>query len=75
MKGHGRSWTEKIERSLFAADKMRNSMEPGEYKHVALGLLFLRYVSISIERLHAQLTADEFSDPKDRDEYAAEGVF
>ena len=76
VKGHGRSWTVKIERSLFAAaDKMRNSMEPGEYKHVALGLLFLRYVSISFERLHAQLTADEFSDPEDRDEYAAEGVF
>ena len=66
----------KIEQSLFAAaDKMRNSMEPGEYKHVALGLLFLRYVSISFERLHARLASDEFANPEDRDEYGAEGVF
>ena len=35
-----------IEKTLFAAaDKMRGSMDPGEYKHVALSLLFLRYIS------------------------------
>ena len=39
-----------IERTLFAAaDKMRGAMDPGEYKHVALGLLFLRYISLRFE--------------------------
>ena len=42
-----------IENTLFAAaDKMRGSMDASEYKHVALGLLFLRYVSVSFHRLH-----------------------
>ena len=65
-----------IEKTLFAAaDKMRGSMDAGEYKHIALGLLFLRYVSISFQRLHDRLAADEFSDPEDRDEYLAENIF
>ena len=65
-----------IERTLFvAADKMWGSMDPGEYKHVALGLLFLRYVSVAFTRLHDKLAADDFSDPEDRDEYLAENVF
>ena len=65
-----------IEKTLFAAaDKMRGSMDAGEYKHIALGLLFLRYVSISFERLHDQLTNDNYADPEDPDEYLAESVF
>ncbi|MCV2870386.1 type I restriction-modification system subunit M [Defluviimonas sp. WL0002] len=65
-----------IEKTLFAAaDKMRGSMDAGEYKHIALGLLFLRYVSISFERLHDQLTNDDYADPEDPDEYLAESVF
>ena len=65
-----------IETTLFAAaDRMRGAMDAGEYKHIALGLLFLRYVSMSFERLHDQLSADPESDPEDRDEYLAEGVF
>lgn len=65
-----------IEKELFAAaDKMRGAMDAGEYKHIALGLLFLRYVSIAFERLHAQLSADALSDPEDRDEYLAENIF
>lgn len=65
-----------IEKTLFAAaDKMRGAMDAGEYKHIALGLLFLRYVSISFQRLHDQLAADEYADPEDRDEYLAENVF
>jgi len=65
-----------IEKTLFAAaDKMRGSMDAGEYKHIALGLLFLRYVSMSFDRLHTKLTADDYSDPEDRDEYLAENVF
>jgi type I restriction enzyme M protein len=65
-----------IERTLFAAaDKMWGAMDPGEYKHVALGLLFLRYVSVAFTRMHDKLEAEEFSDPEDRDEYLAENVF
>ncbi|GAB5430678.1 MAG: class I SAM-dependent DNA methyltransferase [Epibacterium sp.] len=65
-----------IEKTLFAAaDKMRGSMDAGEYKHIALGLLFLRYVSVAFQRLHDQLAAEEYSDPEDRDEYLAENIF
>lgn len=50
-----------IEKTLFtAADKMRGSMDAGEYKHIALGLLFLRYVSVAFQRLHDQLAADAY---------------
>lgn len=65
-----------IETTLFAAaDKMWGNMDPGEYKHVALGMIFLRYVSESFQRLHDKLAADEYSDPEDRDEYLAENIF
>lgn len=65
-----------IEKTLFdAADKMRGSMDAGEYKHIALGLLFLRYVSESFQRLHDELSKDDYADPEDRDEYLAESVF
>lgn len=65
-----------IEKTLFAAaDKMRGSMDPGEYKQVALGLIFLRYVSGSFERKHAELAQKTFSDPQDRDERAVETIF
>ena len=65
-----------IEKTLFAAaDKMRGSMDAGEYKHIALGLLFLRHVSMSFERLHDQLSKEEYSDPEDPDEYLAESIF
>lgn len=65
-----------IEKTLFAAaDKMRGSMDAGEYKHIALGLLFLRHVSMSFERLHDQLSQEEYSDPEDPDEYLAESIF
>lgn len=65
-----------IEKTLFAAaDKMRGAMDAGEYKHIALGLLFLRYVSISFQRLHDELAEDEYADAEDRDEYLARNVF
>lgn len=65
-----------IERTLFAAaDKMRGAMDAGEYKHIALGLLFLRYVSESFQRMHDQLAEDDYGDPEDPDEYLAENVF
>lgn len=67
---------ERIEKTLFAAaDKMRGAMDPGEYKHVALGLLFLRYVSAAFETKRAEFAEDEFIDLEDPEEYAAENVF
>lgn len=67
---------ESIEKTLFkAADKMRGAMDPGEYKHVALGLLFLRYVSEAFERTYEKLAEDELADENDPEEYLAENVF
>ena len=61
-----------------AADKLRNNMDAAEYKHVVLGLIFLKYISDAFEELHARLVADEATtgcDPEDRDEYRGENVF
>jgi type I restriction enzyme M protein len=60
-----------------AADKMRNNMDAAEYKHVVLGLIFLKYISDAFEEQHTALTADKKSgsDPEDPDEYRAIGVF
>lgn len=67
-----------FERTLFlAADKLRNNLDAAEYKHVVLGLIFLKYISDAFEELHAKLTSqiDEGADPEQRDEYRAERVF
>ncbi len=61
-----------------AADKLRGHMDPGEYKHVVLGLIFLKYISDAFLELHDKLSATaatEHTDPEDRDEYLAENVF
>ena len=60
-----------------AADKLRSNMDAGAYKHVVLGLIFLKYISDAFEARYAQLVAEaaQGSDPEDRDEYAAERVF
>src|SRR5438874_6568694 len=60
-----------------AADKLRNNMDAAEYKHVVLGLIFLKYISDAFEERHAALQADKKSgaDPEDRDEYRAENIF
>lgn len=58
-----------------AADKLRGNLEPSEYKHVALGLIFLKYISDAFEGLHSKLSADEHADPEDPEEYLAENVF
>ena len=60
-----------------AADALRGSMDAAEYKHVVLGLIFLKYISDAFEELHARLEAerDEGADPEDPDEYRAENVF
>ncbi|MBI2390489.1 MAG: SAM-dependent DNA methyltransferase [Deltaproteobacteria bacterium] len=67
-----------FERKLFlAADKMRNNMDAAEYKHVVLGLVFLKYISDAFEEIHAKLVeqSEQGADPEDRDEYRAERVF
>ena len=66
--------------SLFkAADKLRKNIDAAEYKHVALGLIFLKYISDSFEELHAKLSMGkgeyEYADPEDRDEYKQKNVF
>ena len=58
-----------------AADKLRGNMEPSDYKHVALGLIFLKHISDSFEARHAALLADYPEGAEDPDEYAAENVF
>lgn len=65
-----------FEAQLFkAADKLRKNIDAAEYKNVALGLIFLKYISESFQELHDKLAQDEFSDPEDRDEYKAENIF
>ena len=58
-----------------AADKLRGHMDAGEYKHVVLGLIFLKYISDSFEELHTQLQKEKDANPEDRDEYLAQNVF
>ena len=63
----------------LAADKLRNNMDAAEYKHVVLGLMFLKYISDAFEEMHQKLIAGEGEyegcDPEDPDEYLAENVF
>ncbi|WP_138379466.1 type I restriction-modification system subunit M [Luteithermobacter gelatinilyticus] len=58
-----------------AADKLRGNMEPSDYKHVALGLIFLKYISDAFETKRAELLKEELADPEDPEEYLAENVF
>lgn len=58
-----------------AADKLRGSMDASEYKHVALGLIFLKYVSDAFESKYEELQHDEYADVEDRDEYTSENIF
>lgn len=65
-----------FEAELFkAADKLRGNMEPSDYKHVALGLIFLKYISDAFEAKHQALLADDARAAEDPDEYLAENVF
>jgi len=60
-----------------AADALRNNMDAAEYKHVVLGLIFLKYISDAFEARHAELEAQrsQGADPEDRDEYRAASIF
>ncbi|HPG20346.1 MAG TPA: class I SAM-dependent DNA methyltransferase, partial [Flexilinea sp.] len=69
-----------LEKTLWAAaDKLRSNMDAAEYKHVVLGLIFLKYISDAFEDLYQKLTENqgeyEGSDPEDPDEYLANNVF
>ena len=59
------------------ADALRNNMDAAEYKHVVLGLIFLKYISDAFEAKHAELEADRAAgaDPEDPDEYRAVSIF
>ncbi len=67
-----------FEKELWkAADALRNNMDAAEYKHVVLGLIFLKYISDAFEEKHARLEEEreEGANPEDPDEYRAENIF
>lgn len=65
-----------IEAELFkTADKLRGNMEPSDYKHVVLGLIFLKHISDSFEAKYAELMAEDPACAEDMDEYLAENIF
>jgi len=71
---------EPIEKQLWkVADKLRKNIDAAEYKHIVLGLMFLKYISDAFEELHSKLLKGEgdlaHADPEDKEEYKAENVF
>jgi len=65
-----------FEAELFlAADKLRKNLEPSDYKHVVLGLVFLRHISNAFESKREALLADDAAAAEDPDEYMAESIF
>ncbi len=80
---------EPLEKQLWkSADKLRKNIDAAEYKHVMLGLIFLKYISDAFEELYTKLKDGDLSafygqaggeyagaDPEDKDEYKAENVF
>ena len=71
---------EPIEKQLWkVADKLRKNIDAAEYKHIILGLIFLKYISEAFEALYLKLKKGEGdyadADPEDKDEYKAENVF
>ena len=69
-----------LEKTLWqAADKLRKNMDAAEYKHIVLGLIFLKYISDTFEEMYTKLKEGKGqykgADPEDMDEYKAENVF
>ena len=67
-----------LEQKLWAtADKLRNNMDAAEYKHVVLGLIFLKYISDAFTQKYEQLKLEikDGADPEDPDEYRGENIF
>ena len=58
-----------------AADKLRGNMDASEYKHVVLGLIFLKYISDSFELKYNELVGEGAGFVEERDEYYAENIF
>jgi type I restriction enzyme M protein len=74
----GTTSNQQLEATLWAAaDALRSNMDASEYKHVVLGLIFLKYISDTFEARHAQLLSEQSqgADPEDRDEYLADNIF
>ena len=72
------STDEPLEKQLWkAADKLRKNIDAAEYKHIVLGLIFLKYISDAFEEQYEKLKAEEpqGADPEDRDEYKADNIF
>jgi type I restriction enzyme M protein len=65
------------EKMWKAADKLRNNMDAAEYKHIVLGLIFLKYISDSFVETYNELknSSDELTDPEEVDEYRARNIF
>ena len=77
---NGNGTDEPLEKQLWkSADKLRKNIDAAEYKHVVLGLIFLKYISDAFEELYDKLNSKEgeyeFADPEDKEEYKAENVF
>src|SRR5437867_3470653 len=73
---NGNGATLGFEQTLWAAaDKLRGHLDAAEYKHVVLGLIFLKYISDAFQERYEALKQDKYADPEDRDEYTAENVF
>jgi len=80
VKNNSNTQEEPLEKQLWkAADKLRKNIDAAEYKHIVMGLIFLKYISDAFEDLHSRLEKGEGdyvgADPEDRDEYRAENVF
>ena len=63
------------EKLWAAADKLRGHMDAADYKHVVLGLIFLKYISDRFLEHYETLEKDELGSPEDRDEYLADNIF
>lgn len=73
---NGKNGELRFEADLFkTADKLRGNMEPSDYNHVALGLIFLKYISDAFEDRHTQLLKEDSTAAEDKDEYLADNVF
>ena len=77
--------TKSLEQTLWdAADKLRGNQEPSEYKHVVLGLIFLKYVSDRFDEQRTIITEELVAEGydaeeiavtlEDRDEYTGDNV-
>lgn len=74
MKGKEINFEDKL---WQAADKLRNNMDAAEYKHVVLGLIFLKYISDAFKEVYVELENDPegLSEPEDKDEYKSRNIF